>query len=224
MRKEKHMSRVNIMISVVLASRLMVIREGMKRILLPSPDIRIVGEVKCLHELISNQHLYSAQVAVVANPPTNNGQDLLLSLKEACPGVQVIVVSRSPTLQQILSSLRHGARGLLSASCAASHLPAAIRAVSSGRIYMQENVSNVVGTGLHGLARDHTHKSLTQREMEIFMKLAIGQKVTEIASELGISAKTVSTHKVRLMEKMGMSSFSQLVQYAIANELFGTVD
>lgn len=89
---------------------------------------------------------------------------------------------------------------------------------------MHENVSNVVGSSLQGLTRDHTHTSLTGREMEIFLKLAIGLKGTEIASQLGISVKTVSTHKGRLMEKMGMRSFSQLVQYAIANGLFDPSD
>lgn len=85
---------------------------------------------------------------------------------------------------------------------------------------MHENVSSVIGSSLHALTRDHTYKSLTEREMEIFMKLAIGLKSTEIASQLGISVKTVSTHKGRLMEKLGINSFSQLVQYAIANGLF----
>jgi two-component system, NarL family, invasion response regulator UvrY len=212
------------MISVALASRLLVVREGMKRILLPLQDIEVVAEVKGLDELISVEASSAAQVAVVANPPTTDGQDFLVRFKAACPRVQVIVVTRSPTLPEILAALRHGARGLLSTSCTANHLPAAIRAVSSGRIYMHENVSHIVAADLNGLARDHTHKALTQRELEIFMKLAEGWRVTEIASQLGISVKTVSTHKGRMMEKMGISSFSQLVQYAIAHGLFDGVN
>lgn len=208
------------MISVVLASHLLVIREGMKRILLAATDIDIVGETNCLPELLSNPGFPPAQVAVVANPSFKGMAEMLLKCKETCPSTKIIVVTHSATLPQIISTVQHGACGLLSAKCTASHLPAAIRAVSSGRVYMHENVSSVIGSSLHALTRDHTYKSLTEREMEIFMKLAIGLKSTEIASQLGISVKTVSTHKGRLMEKLGINSFSQLVQYAIANGLF----
>jgi DNA-binding NarL/FixJ family response regulator len=77
---------------------------------------------------------------------------------------------------------------------------------------------------LDEIKKDHTHKSLTHREMDIFLRLAAGKKISDIAAELGISAKTVSTHKARVMEKMGMSSSSQLIQYAIVNSLFGKAE
>lgn len=208
------------MISVVLASGMMVVREGMKRILLSHHDIEVVAEVKHPSELAATAQLPLEAVMVVAHLTSSSGQDALLSLQKLCPTLRVIVVTRTPTMQQILSALRLGVRGLLDASCAANHLPTAIRAVSSGRIYMHEDVSRIVANDLDEVGKDHSHRALTQRELEIFLKLASGKKVSEIAAELNISVKTVSTHKVRMMEKMGMTSFSQLVQYAIAHRLF----
>lgn len=208
------------MISVVLASRLAVIREGMKRILLPQDDIDVVGEVSRAQEVVVNEETSQAEIVVVAHPSIPDGEDYLRFLQRECPSLRVIVVTRSPTVSHVVSALRNGARGLLSARCSAAHLPAAIRAVSAGNIYMHEEVSRLVAQDLGDIDRDHSHRSLTQRELEIFVKLASGMNGTAIARELGISAKTVSTHKTRMMDKMGIRSMSQLVQYAVVNGLF----
>jgi DNA-binding NarL/FixJ family response regulator len=211
------------MISVVLASKLAVLREGMKRILMPQEDIDVIATVEHALDVMSSEALLRADVlVVVAHPVTADGQDYLLHLRQGNPALRVIIIARFADLQQIMEVIRAGVRGLLHTSCAANHLPDAIRAVSSGRLYMHEEVSGLLASGLGDLGKDHTHRSLTQREFEIFLKLAEGQKVSEIAAQLGISIKTVSTHKSRLMDKMGMKSQSQLIQYAVANKLFDT--
>lgn len=212
------------MTSVVLVSKLSVIREGMKRILSQCNDIQIVGEANYASEYFTAERLPCAQVIVLAYPGAMLGTDDLLQLQKACPELRVIIVVRFSTLYQVLSAFKMGVHGMLNASCAASHLPAAIRAVSSGKIYMHEQVSSMLVADLDEIKKDHTHKSLTHREMDIFLRLAAGKKISDIAAELGISAKTVSTHKARVMEKMGMSSSSQLIQYAIVNSLFGKAE
>lgn len=208
------------MTSVVLASKLTVIREGMKRILSPCNDIQVVGEVNHTSEFFASERSPCAEVIVLAYPGAMVSNDELMQLQKTCPELRVIIVVRFSTLHQVLSAFKMGVHGLLNASCAASHLPAAIRAVSSGKIYMHEQVSSLIVADLDEINKDHTHKSLTHREMEIFLRLAEGRKISDIASELGISVKTVSTHKARVMEKMGMTSSSQLIQYAIVNSLF----
>ena len=211
-------------ITVVLASRLTILREGMKRILLPQGDIEVIGEVDHACEVFSHESYLQADVIVaVVDSTMNGGGDFLLHLPKQNPLLRVIVIMRSPTVHQILSILRAGVRGLLDTSCAANNLPAAIRAVSSGKLYMHEEVSRLVAANISEFGRDHTHTALTQRELDVLMKLAAGHKVSEIALEFGISIKTVSTHKARLMEKMGFTTLSQVIQYAIANHLFDTV-
>lgn len=211
------------MISVVLVSSLTVLREGMKRILHPQEDIRVIAELGDVDELLSDDRLLTVDVLVVVSHPTGTaGTDCLARLRDERPALKLIVISHTPSLQQVLAFLRGGVRGLLDANCAASQLPTAIRVVSSGRLYMHEEVGRLVAADLNEVGKDHTHRSLTQREFEIFKHLVAGQKVSEIAAQLGISIKTVSTHKSRLMEKMGIQSYSQLVQYAVANFLFDT--
>lgn len=207
------------MIGVVVASRLAVIREGMKRILEPHEDIAIVGEVSRAEEVSSVGSWAQAQVMIVVHSSAVLWEEHLQQARDACPSLQLIVVARSPTLPQVQAAFRLGARGLLHSGCAVGHLPEAIRAVSAGRVYMNKETASLIATDVQDLNKDHTHHSLTQRELEIFKKLASGAKVSEIAGELEISVKTVSTHKARIMEKMGLGSTSELIHYAIIHHL-----
>lgn len=211
------------MIHVVLASRLPVVRDGMKSVLAPLQDINVVSEVSSLKELDDWKEFPSPDLVIVADSPVDDGRDFLCRFIQADHQRRIIMVAHAATVPQVLGMLRLGVRGLLSGSCAVEHLVAAIRMVSGGRIYLHESLSHLMARNLDGLSRDHTHGALTEREMQILMKLAIGLRVTEIAGQLGISVKTVSTHKGRMMEKMGLTSFSQLVQYALANGLFDAV-
>ncbi len=210
------------MIRVMLASSLMVLREGMKRILARQGDIDVIAEVKNVLDLLSDERLVRADVLIVVGlSPAGDTVQCLLHLRQRQPSLQVIFVARSPSLNQVLSIIGAGVRGLLNANSAANHLPAAIRAVSAGRIYLHEDMSGLIATDLSEIEKDRTHTALTQREHEIFLMLVSGTKNSEIAAQLGISVKTVSTHKTRMMEKMNMRSVSQLVQYAIVHGLFG---
>ncbi|RYF38641.1 MAG: response regulator transcription factor [Cytophagaceae bacterium] len=205
------------MIKVVIVSNLSVLREGAKRILLSQGDMDVIAEVSDVRELGSNNLLSQADVIIViADTGTVTGSDYLLLLHQQRPSMRVVMLLRYPTMQQILSILRTGVRGLLSASSAATHLPIAVRAASSGRLYLNDELTRLLIPDHSGIGKDYTHKSLTDRELEVFLKLAAGKKVSEIAAQLGISIKTVSTHKARLMDKMNMSTFSQMVQYALA--------
>lgn len=209
------------MIRVMLASSLTVLREGMKRILSQQDDIDVIAEVKDVLDLLSDERLAQADVLIMVGlSPAGDTVQCLLHLRQRKPSLQVVFVARSPNLHQVLSIIGTGVRGFLAASSAATHLPAAIRAVSSGRIYLHDEMSSLVATDLNKIGKDRTHRSLTHREFEIFLLLATGTKVSEIASRLGISVKTVSTHKSRMMEKMDMRSVSQLVQYAIVHGVF----
>jgi len=205
------------MIKVVIASNLPVLREGAKRILSQQMDIDVIAEVGHVREVLLDCTLLRADVLiVVADSSSVDGKECLLQLHQECPALRIMILLRFPTLQQIMSILRTGVSGLLSASSAASHLATAIRAISSGRLYLNDELTRLLIPDQSSLGKDYTHKSLTDRELEIFLKLAAGRKVSEIAVQLGISIKTVSTHKSRLMDKMNMTSYSQIVQYALA--------
>ncbi|VXB89273.1 response regulator transcription factor [Massilia sp. 9I] len=207
-------------IKVALASELSVLREGMRRILLKHDDIHIVAEAAHYHEFLTDDASLSADVLVlIAQPATSVALDGLVHMRGDRPSLSVIMIVQKPGLPQVLSILRSGVRGLIDAAGAASQLPAAVRAVATGRLYLHEDVARLVTSGSKEINTDHTHTALTEREFEIFLRMAAGQKPLEIGATLGISTKTVSTHKSRLMEKMRMSSDAEIVRYAIANGL-----
>jgi len=209
------------MINVVLVSNLMLLREGAKRILSPQEGIDVIAEIEYLRDVLSNKKLAQADVLVViADAATMEGSEQLIHLRREHPSLHVMILLRFPTLHQVLAILRSGVRGLLSADSSATQLPAAIRTISSGRLYLNEELTRLLIPDFEEIGKDYTHKALSQRELEVFLRLAAGNKVTEIAGQLGISIKTVSTHKTRLMEKMRMTTFSQIVQYAIAYGLY----
>ncbi len=213
------------MINVVLASRLSLLREGMKRILQRHEDIVVTGELKHVLDVLSDASLRNAGVLVAAaNPAMSDAQDFLLELRREMPKLRIVLIVPLANVQDVVGLLRTGVHGLVSATSAASHLPAAIRAVSRGRPYIDEDTAKLVAVDPYSLGKDHTHRSLTHREHEIFMQLVIGQKVSAIAHELGISIKTVSTHKARLMQKMAITSRAQLIQYAVTNCMVDTGD
>lgn len=211
------------MIDVLLVSRLTVLREGMKRILQAQDDIMVIAELKHVFDVLADKRLLQANILVAAAiPAMGDAQDFFLQLRRENAKVRTVLIAPKAKVHELAGILRSGVHGLISASSAASHLPAAIRAVSRGRPYIDEDVARLLAADPDSLGKDHTHKSLTQRELEIFRRLVVGQKVSTIALELGISVKTVSTHKSRLMEKMAMTSESQLIQYAVANSLVDT--
>lgn len=211
------------MISVVIASRLTLLREGMKRILQAQDDIVVLAEVKHVLDVLSDERLLKADVLVAAaSAAMRDGEDLFFQLRRRNHKLRVVLIAPTANVRDVVAILRTGVHGLLDSSSAANHLSAAIRVVSHGRQYIDEDAARLVASDLGSLGKDHTHKSLTQREFDIFRRLAHGQKVSAIAHELRISAKTVSTHKTRLMAKMAMTSRAQLIQYAVANSLVGT--
>ncbi len=208
------------MIEVVLASQLTLLREGMKHVLGAHDDIRVIAEIGHVPDVPGDDRIRPDVLYVVAHPSAGDVGDYLHRVSRLASSARVILITRSPSLHQVLAILRTGVRGLLNANCGASQLPAAIKAVAAGRLYLHEEVARLVAAGLGEVGKDHSHRSLSQRELDIFIRLASGQKVSEIASQLRISSKTVSTHKARMMEKMGMRSYSQLIQYAVANSLY----
>lgn len=206
------------MINVVLVSSQPLLCLGMRCILAPHHDLQVLGSSPHPHDIEGGAAV--ADVVVLAATTLLHGADeVLADLQQRYRSARIVMIVRCPTLQQVLAALRADVRGLLSSQCTEGDLPGAIRTVAAGRIYLHDDVARIVGADLDGIARDRTHGALTGREFDILVRLAGGGKVTTIAHQMGISVKTVSTHKTRLMEKMGFDSLSQLVQYAIGHRL-----
>lgn len=210
------------MINVILANGISLVHEGLKEILKNHSDINILEESGTCSP-IENKHKDSANncdVAIVAHPllhfSMNHLKDELL---REWPNIKIIVVANHDSLHDVLSAIEIGARGLISENSVIKQLPFAIRAVFAGKLYINDEISALIANSfVTGAARSSPAK-LSRREDEIFKRLIKGQRTSAIANGLGISMKTVSTHKRRILEKLAVKNVAELVHYAIENGL-----
>ena len=151
--------------------------------------------------------------------PDKNGIDTLKTLKHVKPELPVLMLSAYAEDQYAVNLLRAGAAGYLNKEAASTQLVGAIRTVVHGRKYVSPSLAQILADGVSGDADRPLHAELSQREFQIFCKLAAGAAVSKIADELNPSVKTVSTYRTRILEKMAMKSNADLTYYAIKNGL-----
>jgi len=152
--------------------------------------------------------------------PGRNGMDLIKQVKSEKPRLRVLILSMHAEHQYAVRAVKAGASGYLTKDSAATQLVAAIRKVAGGGAFISAEVAEQLALSAMPHADGPPHASLSDREYQVFQLLVAGRSVSEIASELNLSAKTVSTHKARLMEKMGLANQTELVHYAIRHRLF----
>jgi DNA-binding NarL/FixJ family response regulator len=151
--------------------------------------------------------------------PDQNGIDTLKQLKQMKPALPVLILSGYAEDQYAVNLMRAGASGYLNKESAPEQLVSAIRTVVQGRKYVSPALAQILVNDLSGESAAPLHTGLSQREFQIFCKLAAGGSVSKIATELFLSVKTVSTYRTRILEKMGMRTNADLTYYAIKNKL-----
>jgi two-component system invasion response regulator UvrY len=213
------------MINVILVNKLFLLREGIRRILHAHADIKIVAEATgdTTFPGAVEKTYNVGLVAIIAHPFHNTiAESICGELMRTWPDIKIVVVAQGNSIFQVVSALRIGARGVLTAGPAIRELPDAIRRVSAGHIYVSEEISCLLARNIGSVAVSGRPVRLTERELEILTRLAVGQRVSMIGVDLGISVKTVSTHKTRLMLKLGVKNQFELVHYAIECNLIGS--
>jgi two-component system invasion response regulator UvrY len=210
------------MIRLAIADDHPIVREGLRRIASEDAGISVVGEAPSASELF--RLLDKAAVDVVlldVSMPGATFIDTLRQLRERHPSVKVLVLSVHPEDQWAVRSLRSGAAGYLTKDQSPDQLVQAIRRVARGGKYVSESMAERLAgmvDGGGGMTRA-PHEGLSDREFEVLRALGSGMMVKEVAAQLRISAKTVSTYRARLLEKMGLESKADLVRYVTAHEL-----
>lgn len=199
-----------------------IVREGLSRILGACQDMAVVGEAADGIAALKQIATCKLDVALVdISMPGMSGMDLLGRIRAEHPLLPVLMLSMHGEAQFALRALRAGAAGYLSKDCAPEQLAQAIRKVVSGGRYITPEVADALANALLPGHMDAPHTRLSNREFQIFRMLVSGMPVNEIAQELSLSANTVSTHKRRLMSKLGIDSNAGMVRYAIKHELIG---
>ncbi|MBM3678912.1 MAG: response regulator transcription factor [Actinobacteria bacterium] len=208
------------LIRVLIVDDHAIVREGIKRLLETTPDIRIVGEASTGEELLARALEDAFDVALLdLQMPGIGGIEALREIVRINRRVGILVFSMHAEQVYAVRALREGAAGYLSKSAPPNRVLDAIRTVASGRRFIAPDVAEALAAYVMRDASRPSHESLSQREFEVFLRLAQGRTTTEIAGELALSVKTVSTYRARVLEKLGVRSNAELVRYALEAEL-----
>lgn len=208
------------MIRIVIADDHTIMREGLKRILDTAEDIEVVGEAVDGFEALAHARRGGFDLLMLdLSMPGRSGVELIRQIKDEMPKLPILILTMHEEEQYAVRAIRAGARGYLTKESAGTQLLSAIRKVASGRPYISQEVAEQLAIDAMPANEELPHKHLSNREFEVFSLLVSGKSISEIADLLHLSAKTVSTHKTRILFKMEMTSIAEMVQYAVAYRL-----
>ena len=208
-------------ITVVLADDHQMFRDGLRRFLAAEFDIEVVAEAGTGFEVLDALRREQADVVVLdLSMPGVPGMDLIKRLRSDFPRLRVLVLTMHTSDQFAMRAFRSGASGFLTKDSAATQLVQAIRKVATGGAYVPPELAERMAVGLNDLQDAPAHEQLSNREFEVYRHIMSGKRLTDIADELHLSIKTVSTHKARIMEKLGVAGTASLVRYGLQHHLF----
>ena len=208
------------MIKVLIADDHPIVRQGLRQILSDTPDLRVAGEAVNGQEALEQVRAGGWDALVLdITLPDRSGFDILKQLKSEQPDLPVLVLSIHAEEQFALRVLKAGASGYLTKENAPAELVKAIRKVVSGGKYISPGLAETLAAGLTATSDQPRYETLSDREFQVLRLMASGKTLTEIAGELALSAKTVSTYRTRLMEKLNLKNNAEIIRYAIENGL-----
>ena len=208
------------MIRLAIADDHPIVREGLRRIAVDDAGISVVGEAATAAELF--RLLDAAAVDVVlldVSMPGATVVETLVELRERHPTVKVLVLSVHPEDQWAMRALRAGAAGYLTKDRSPEQLVHAIRRVARGGKYVSETLAERLAGLVDNGKTQAPHERLSDREFEVLRALGSGMTVKDVAQQLNLSSKTVSTYRTRLLDKMGLQSKADLVRYVVSHDL-----
>jgi len=208
------------MIRLLIADDHTIMREGLKQLFALAADIEVAGEAENGAQLLDRLRRGGVDLLLLdMSMPGISGEDLVARVHAHHPALPILVLSMHNETQVAQRALRAGARGYLTKDRDPETLLAAIRRVAAGERFIDPRLAEQMALEASGLGQRSHHDCLTDRELQVLRLIARGMSVNHIADQLAISNKTVSTHKARMMEKMGFASNADIVRYAIVHRL-----
>jgi len=208
------------MLKILIADDHAIVRQGLKQIVTETPDMVVSGEASNGQELLSKIKENDYDVVVLdITMPGRDGIDVLKQLRSERPELPILMLSIHPEEQYALRALKAGASGYLTKESAPDELVVAIRKVSQGGKYISSSLAEKLAFELEVGREQAPHETLSDREYHVMCLIASGKTVMEIAQELSLSEKTISTYRSRILEKMKMKNNAELTYYAIKNQL-----
>ncbi|HEX5767888.1 MAG TPA: response regulator transcription factor [Burkholderiales bacterium] len=204
------------MMRVLIADDHSIVRDGLKRILAATPDVQVAAEAATGDEALRLVKASDYDVVMLdMSMPGLSGIDLIKRLKLERPKLKILVLSMHGESQYAARALKAGAAGYLTKDSAAEVMVGALRKIAAGGVHIGE----AAAATLLQAGDKPPHESLSDREFEVLRLLVEGLGPTEIGERLHLSVKTVSTHKTRILDKLGVGSTAELVRYALEHRL-----
>jgi two-component system invasion response regulator UvrY len=207
-------------INVAIIDDHAIVRSGLRQFLSEQVDMRVVAEGCSGRDAVDIVRKGEAQVLLLdVSMPDQNGVDALAAVRTRAPELPVLMLSGFPAEQYAAVLLRQGAAGYLGKDCEPEEIAEAIRTVALGRKYISREVAELLARNMGPDATQAPHEKLSERELQVFLRLAQGETIGHIAESLALSVKTVSTFRSRIMEKLSLRSNSDLTYYALKHGL-----
>jgi len=212
------------MTRILLADDHTLVREGLRQILSATSDLAVTGEAVSGDETLARVREGDFDLVVLdMSMPGLSGIDLIKRLRIEKPKLRILVLSMHGEQQYAVRAYKAGASGYLTKDSASAQLVAAIRKIAAGGVYISAAGAEQLAIGAMGGSKDELpHRTLSDREFEVFRMLVAGTSITDIGEALHLSVKTVSTHKTHILQKMEMASTAELVRYALEHQLLDT--
>ena len=210
------------MIKVIIVDDHLIVREGLKQIISDTSDISVVAEASNGQEAINKIRNNDCDVLLLdISMPGRSGLEILKEIKSELPKLSILILTMHPEEQYAVRVLRAGASGYLTKESAPDELIEAIRKVSDGGKYISSTLAEKLAFNLEVDTGKPFHQTLSDREFEVMCMISSGKTVTEIADEMSLSVKTISTYRTRILDKMRMKTNAELTYYSIKNDLVG---
>jgi DNA-binding NarL/FixJ family response regulator len=205
---------------VLIADDHAIVRKGLRQLLKEQAPLLNVEEAEDGNQVLERIHAGACDVLVLdISMPGRDGLDVLPEIRHLRPELPILVLSMHPEEHYAIRVLKAGAAGYMTKDSAPDELVAAIERVASGRRYVSPSLAEKLALGLSGGLDRAPHEALSDREFTVLLRIGAGLSVGDIAEELGLSVKTISTYRTRVLEKLDMKSNADLIRYVIDNKL-----
>ena len=212
------------MINIVLCDDHKIVRQGLKQIIAGFPDINIIADdIASGEELLQRLRTLEPDVIILdVSLPGRSGLEVLKQVKIFYPDIHVLILSMYPEDQFAIRMLKAGASGYLHKDSEPDVLIDAIRTIDSGGEYLSPQITKLLYREMNNKHQDMPHNLLSDREYEVFLAIGDGKANNVIASQLKLSAKTISTYRSRILTKMNMDNNSDIIKYILLHNLSPT--
>jgi DNA-binding NarL/FixJ family response regulator len=208
------------MIRILIADDHAIVRRGIRQILSEVEDLHVAAEAATAADVIAKvQHERFDVVVLDIGLPGGNGIDLIADIRRLRPEARVLILTMFSEDQYAVRAIRAGAAGFLTKETAPEKLVDAVRKLAAGGRFVSAELAETLASVVAGEAKGLPHELLSNREFEILKLIGSGKTVSQIADGLGLSVKTVSTHRARILHKMVMRSNAELTHYVVKNRL-----